>query len=742
MKQANLILSLFLFYFTGNVHAGDVTIIDASHFSKVLSEIRNYRIFLPPDYYKQPEKRYPVIYYYHGWSQRYFGDTNHEASGIDKGTDNDGDNIENFVQSHDVIVIKPDGYNRNPDEEYNLRPYNVSPVETYRQFPLYFPELVDYIDANYRTLADRNHRAISGLSMGGFMTLWIGGKYPHLVSAAGNFCGSAEFFVGPKNFPVEYKHIDMYKNYEGMNVRLHYGNQDFIRGYHQDMNRVWPQVLDNYGYKIYNAAHSSCGLGDMYEFFLETFEHPPSKPNRWHHIDVYPDFSVWDYQIRSDRSMPGFTILENVDRNGFRCSVREYLPDGALMPFVRLRVTTPPIYNKNRPYTIHDLDPNKNIKNRMVIFSDSEGRLNIPLDGGYHEIGIAGAVSNSNLTIASCTVENMNWATRKKDVSISIKILNKGNIDGQGVRAKLLITNKDIIVKIGEASFGSIPVNEAKAADQPFVFNVQTDSVVDLIRLKLIITDRSNREWVEFLDIPVKTDQPEINNFEIADGRLFTVATAGDDTTTVFLGKGNGDGVANPGESVVILVKDQGIYHRTFLHTPDKYINPNGINIRVSDNWGDYDHVGGSAKYSIPVIASDCPENHMIELFAEYWLPDYPYHIIKQGTIKLKVSGKDETSPKVLWIKVSGNNTIQTRVHDGGKIQSVVATLKEKENPDKGFEVTLNDLGENGDVSGNDQVFSIKILEQLFGLYQVEIIATDSYGNKMNSTEPGDFVLY
>jgi len=364
------------------------------------------------------------------------------------------------------------------------------------------------------------------------------------------------------------------------------------------------------------------------------------------------------------------------------------------------------------------------------------------LDGGYHEIGIAGAVSNSNLTIASCTVENMNWATRKKDVSISIKILNKGNIDGQGVTAKLLATNKGIIVKNGETSFGSIPVNEAKAADQPFVFNVQTDSVVDMIRLKLIISDRSNREWVEFLDIPIKTDQPEISNFEVADGRSFTVATAGDDTTTVFLGKGNGDGIANPGESVVILVKDQGIYQRTFLYTPDKYVNPNGINIRSSDNWGAYDHVGGSAKYSIPVLASNCPENHTIELFAEYWLPDYPYHIIKQGTIKLRVSGKDETSPKVLWVQVSGNNTIQARIHDGGKTQTVSATLKEKGNPDKSFEVILNDLGENGDVSANDRVFSIKIPEQLFGLYQVEIIATDSFGNKMSTNWPDSFVLY
>jgi hypothetical protein len=98
--------------------------------------------------------------------------------------------------------------------------------------------------------------------------------------------------VGPKDFPVEYKHIDMYKNYAGMNVRLNYGDKDFIRGYHEDMNRIWFQVMDNYESKVYDAEHSTCGLGEMFEFILKTFEHPPARPSKWTHTDVYPNFSV------------------------------------------------------------------------------------------------------------------------------------------------------------------------------------------------------------------------------------------------------------------------------------------------------------------------------------------------------------------------------------------------------------------------------------------------------------------
>ena len=77
-----------------------VQILDRAHYSRVMDETRNFRIFLPPDYDTDTDRRYPVIYYFHGWSQRYFGIT--RSGGYDKGDDNDGDNIANYVAGHDV----------------------------------------------------------------------------------------------------------------------------------------------------------------------------------------------------------------------------------------------------------------------------------------------------------------------------------------------------------------------------------------------------------------------------------------------------------------------------------------------------------------------------------------------------------------------------------------------------------------------------------------------------------------
>lgn len=725
---------------TSFAQSDEATIIDARHYSHVFGEIRNYRIFLPPGYQKDPQKRYPVIYYFHGWSQRYFGSTSHTSVGIDKGDDNNGDNIANYVAGHDVIVVKPDGYNRNPEDPYYLRPYNVSPVETYRQFPIYFPELVEYIDANYLTMADRDHRAVSGLSMGGFMTFWIGGKYPHLVTAAGSFCGSTEFWVGPKNSPAEYRHMDMYNNYNGMNVRLNYGDKDFIRYYHRDLNNIWTQVMDNYEYKMYDAAHSTCGLSEMYDFILETFENPPGKPTNWHHTDVYPGFSVWGYDIDSDRDVAGFTILENVNRRGFRCSVREFLPDGEFMPSVQLSVTTAPIYEKNTLYTVSDIDHNGEVISQYGIKSESSGRLKIDLNGGLHEIGINEPNAPPNICMTSYRIENMSWATQGKEVSISVQLLNKGGTHAEGVKVKLLPTRSSAKVLLGETSYGHISVNEKTDPQHPFTFLVQSDSV-EIERFKLLITDENNNKWSEFLDVPLRTERPEISEFEIADGKLFEVVEAGDDTVSVFLGAGNGDGVPNPGESIAILIKDQNLYRRAYLYSNDKFVNSSGINLRISDNWGSYDHVGGSAKYSIPVLSSDCPQNHIVDFFAEYWLPDYPNHIIRRGKVSIEVKGNDSTPPKVQWVKGLGDNVIQAKVYDGGKIQYVRAKLNSQEFPEKFLEVELFDDGKEGDRVEGDHVFSKKIPEQKFGLYKMEISAADSFGNTMVESKTDVVVL-
>ena len=727
--------------FAGKTKAADsVTIIDARHYSNVFGEIRNYRIFLPPGYKASADRKYPVIYFMHGWSQRYFGSALNRYSEYEQGDDNNGDNIANFVSRNEVIVVKSDGYNRRGDEEYYLRPYNVTPVETYRQFPIYFPELVNHIDATYRTRANRESRAISGLSMGGFMAFVIGGKYPHLFSAVGNFCGSPEFTLGPRDFPFEYRHLDMYKNYGAQRVILHYGDKDFIRSYHEDLNKVWPQAMNDYTFKIYPGEHSTSGMGDMFGFFMETFKNPPSRPLQWDHIDVYPEFSVWDYLVKTDRSTSGATVLEKVDKRGFRCSVREFLPDGRLLTDVSVRLITAPIYEKNQSYIINDIDLRTQKASQRTILSDEQGRLSVTLDGSLHEIGINKKSDKPNLSLSAVAVDNMGWAVHGEEVNIAVKLINKGQSPAKNIKARLTAVSPHISVIKAESALAGIGVNET-APGIPFSFRSGADSA-QMVKFKLTIQDGSRNEWTQFFEMPIRKALPEIKDIEIADGRVFTVVRGANNTETAVIGRGNGDGIANPGESIVILVKDQGKYWRTNLMTADAYVDANGAQVRKSDDWGSFDNVGASAKYSVPLLSSDIPEGHKIDFFAERLFPDkMPLHSVKQGRVSITVTGKDQTPPVIGGARVSGDNIIHVSLYDGSAIQSVTATFIFIERNHHSFSLTLKDDGTDGDDVAGDQVFSKIVPGQQFGFYRLVIEATDAYGNKVLEEVPGRFLL-
>lgn len=715
-----------------------VTIIDAQHYSHVFGEMRNYRIFLPPDYHDLNEE-YPVIYFMHGWSQRYFGSGPDAYSEYDQGADNGGDNIEKFVSQHQVIVVKSDGYNRSKNEEYYLRPYNVGPVETHRQFPIYFEELIHHIDREYRTLTDRGHRAISGLSMGGFMSFFIGGKYPHLFSAVGSFCGSPEFVIGPKDMPLEYRHMDLYRNYDGMNVRLHYGDQDFIRGYHEDLNRVWQYTMDHYSYKIFPGdEHTTSGLGEMFEFLFNTFQDPPEKPESWTHTDIYPEFEVWNYQVSSDRDQPGFTTLENVNPLGFTSTIREFLPDGPMLSNVNLSVLTDTIYEKNKPYIITGYNAHNNSWSQESLVSDQYGRLKIQLNGARNHIGINYGTDVPNIVLLKPVVENNPWAQAGKEVRLSLRLLNKGLSESGELQIRLTAESEAINFTQNETTCSSIDARSDRKSSSPLIFQVRQPNA-EMIRLTLNISNGA-KSWTEDFEIPLKPEVSEIEDYQIADGRTFVVATGGNEVDTLMIGRGNGDGVPNPGESIEVLVKDQDVLRRTLVTANSTCINPDGMNIRESDYWGRYDHVGGSAKYSVLTIGSQCQAGEPVPLFLEYWLPDRPLHIIKRGTISISVVGRDETPPEIRWTDMTGKNLLQVKVHDGAPVKAVTGTFLAKNK--SSFMVTLNDEGQAGDRVKSDGVFSVVCPPQLFDFYQLTLELEDIYANKSSREIKEPFVLH
>ncbi len=127
-----------------------------------------YNIYFPADYDKS-NRRYPVLYLLHGysddetgWSQ--FGEVNLIA---DKA-------IESGYSTSMIIVM--------PDAAVTWYINSFDGKTKYEDFVV--KELIPFIDATYRTRAQKRYRAVAGLSMGGYGTLIMATKHPELFAAA------------------------------------------------------------------------------------------------------------------------------------------------------------------------------------------------------------------------------------------------------------------------------------------------------------------------------------------------------------------------------------------------------------------------------------------------------------------------------------------------------------------------------------------------------------------------------
>ena len=620
-------LLLALIFLCARAFAAEALIQDRSHESQVLGETRHYRIFLPPDY-GTSGKRYPVIYWFHGHSERY----NKPVQGrndrnYDSGPDYGGDTIGAYVGGHDVIVVKWDGYNpRTPDEAYP-RPYNISPVETSRQFPLYFPELVDYIDSNYRTLADREHRATSGLSMGGFMSFWIAGKYPHMISSASNFMGSSEFYAGPRGFPAEYRHEEMRNNYDGVRTRIVMGAKDFIRFYHQRMNAIWSYTRPFHESEEFDFDHGTPGISKTFDFHMRAFENPLPQPAIWNHNDVYPNFSAWGWDIISDRRQPGLTMLENVSRTGFRSAVREWIPGGATMPQVHLTIVTGKLFGQFKPYTVTLLRSRDTSIRRVPLKSDIEGRLTLHLDGDEYEVGIAGAVPEPILALTGYRVEDAEWATAGKPLKVMVRFANKGTTVSKLMVLRWETANPQVQIDTPGATLK--PIAPGQSAEVPLALTVK-DETREIV--KLFAMDPSLRLPLE---IPLFPPAPVSTDFVLSDGRALTVYQNAVNTAMLTAGDGNGDGRASAGERIAVALPDSGGLRLAELFTNDRCVDNS---TRISDVWSAYDHVGASAKYSLPLIRNTCAAGHMVRFMARVQVPNKPNHQVRWAVVQFAVS--------------------------------------------------------------------------------------------------------
>lgn len=137
-------------------------------------------VYTPPSYDAADGKRYPVLYLQHGWGEDETAWSNQGHANLIM------DNLLAAGKATPFLIVMTYGMTNDvrPGSPGGLASFDITPFRT-----VLVDELIPYVDRHYRTLADAPHRAMAGLSMGGFETKLIAPKNLDTFGAIGLLSG-------------------------------------------------------------------------------------------------------------------------------------------------------------------------------------------------------------------------------------------------------------------------------------------------------------------------------------------------------------------------------------------------------------------------------------------------------------------------------------------------------------------------------------------------------------------------
>jgi S-formylglutathione hydrolase FrmB len=252
------------------------SVITDTLWSQALGTKKAVVVYLPPSYATSPARRYPVAYYLHGlggnereWTERV------EINVV----------MDSLVAAGgpEMIIVMPDGddgwyttWNTlvTFDACRKALPPGHEKAETYcvpwQHYDDYIArDVVQFADKTFRTQAQREHRAIAGLSMGGYGTMALASEYPDLFAAAASHSGVlSPLYMGPRPFDG---HPQWAK--DGAALEASYGprfwpafwpafGRDTAAWWSRDPGRRLEKLVASKGASAAPALFADCGTGD------------------------------------------------------------------------------------------------------------------------------------------------------------------------------------------------------------------------------------------------------------------------------------------------------------------------------------------------------------------------------------------------------------------------------------------------------------------------------------------------
>jgi len=385
--------------------------------SKALGRAVNVRILLPSGYAADPDRRWPVLYLFHGTSGRASdwvkqGGAKPTTAGRplitvmpDAGFDGDGGGwFTNWVDSH--TALGPSRW-----ETFDIH------------------NLIPWVDANLRTIAHRRGRAIAGLSQGGFGAMSYAARHPDMFVAAASFSGAPEICIDPTVIAGATAIIDatavgldgvepdamfgdratheinwqghdpatLMTNLRGM--KLYLWTATGLPGkYDKGINKLnpggsaieamthvstvafhkrllaahIPSYYDNYVYGTHTFPYWARDLREFIGPLMKTFAHPPARRRVASYMSINKHWGQWGWRVSLQRAArQQFSRMTRASRHGFRLS-----------GIGIAHVTTPPVYQPGSTMTVRFAGTALRSTLKLTVGKSGRLSLRFPLSGG------------------------------------------------------------------------------------------------------------------------------------------------------------------------------------------------------------------------------------------------------------------------------------------------------------------------------------------------------------------------
>jgi enterochelin esterase-like enzyme len=238
------------------------------YYSKTTQGWRRAMVYTPAEYDHETKTRYPVLYLQHGAGEdeRGWSTQGHENFILD--------NLIAAKKAKPMVVVNDQGYAMRPGEQPAGRGAPPAPGPSAFE-DVVINDLIPSIESHYRVIADRDHRALAGLSMGAGQAMTIGLRRLDKFSYLGSFSG-----VAVRNFDVKTSYNGAFADAPAFNkkVRLLWIGAGTAEEAMDQWAKSLHQALDQAGVK--NVLYESQGTAhewhtwrrDLNEFAPKLFQ--------------------------------------------------------------------------------------------------------------------------------------------------------------------------------------------------------------------------------------------------------------------------------------------------------------------------------------------------------------------------------------------------------------------------------------------------------------------------------------